>query len=225
MKRIITVLLAITMAFSLAACGGASSTAASAPAASDAAASSTNQTVEVDKNLLSVEVTLPASMLESSDANAETPEEYCTRMQSEDGIQSATLNVDGSVTLKMTKAKHQAMLDEMKKSIDESIADYTSGETYTSIKEVTYNDNVTEFVMKVDKAAYENSFDAFAGIGLGFVGMYYDLMDGNNDPHITISVVDAETGEEVGTSVFPDDYADMFNSADSSSGADSAAAH
>lgn len=161
---------------------------------------SKEDTASVDKGLFNVEVTIPASMFEGEnidDAVAEAETE---------GIK-ATKNDDGSVTYKMSKAQHKEMLAEMKQGITEAIEEMKTSEEYVSIQDVTFNDSLTEFTMIVDKAAYENSMDAFASFTLGFGGMMYQIYDGAKpeDNKVKIMVQDKETKEVFDETVFPDD--------------------
>ena len=151
MKKILSLLLAATLAFSLAACSSGNTSSSSA-AASDSASSeesTSDSSLEVEKKLLTVEITLPASMFDSDSEVAEsgeetasddveiheTPEEYCNRIVKEDGYLSAVPNTDGSVTLTMTKAKHSEMMAEMKQSIDDNIQKSIGDDGFQSIKE------------------------------------------------------------------------------------------
>ena len=206
-KNILAGFLAMTLVVSLAGCASAGSTAASSAVANNTqGAASSAQGVEVDEKLLSVEVTLPASMFESDSESAQTPQQFCDSMTGEDGIKNATVNADGSVTLTMTKSKYNAMLDDMTASIDESIASYTDGATYPSVKKIEHNADMTEFTVTVDRAAYESSFDGFVTWGLGMAGAYYRVFAGDSDYHIAINVVDETNGETISATTFPDDY-------------------
>ncbi|WP_404328544.1 hypothetical protein [Mesobacillus maritimus] len=160
-----------------------------------------SEQIEVDKGLLNVEITLPATFfedeedLESTKADAE-----------KEGIK-VTKNDDGSLTYKMSKAKHKEMMQEMQTEMVASIDEMKNSEDFTSIQDITHNDSFSEFTMIVDKEAYENSFDSFAVFGLGFSGMYYQLFSGVNpdDYKVDIIVEDADTQEVITEVTYPDD--------------------
>lgn len=160
----------------------------------------TNEGVEVDKGLLNVEVTLPASMFEGEDVDASIAE------VEQEGVQ-ATKNEDGSVTYKMSKSKHKEMMQELETGIIESVEDMKNNTDFVSIQEITYNKSFSEFTMVVDKEAYENSMDAFAIFGLGLSGMYYQLFNGagEDDYRVNIMVKDQATDEVFEEVVYPDD--------------------
>lgn len=156
--------------------------------------------IEVDKGLLSVEVTLPPAMFEGEDideviANAK-----------EDGVGKVTKNEDGSLTYKMSKSVHKELMKEAEKGIHETIEELKSSEDFVSIEDITTNHSFSEFTLVVDQEAYENSFDGFAAFGLGVSGLYYQLFDGvdTEDYKVVVSIKNKETGEVFDTIVYPD---------------------
>lgn len=159
----------------------------------------TNESVEVDKGLLNVEVTLPASMFEGEDVDASIAE------VEKEGVK-ATKNEDGSVTYKMSKSKHKEMMKELETGIIESIEDMKNNKDFVSIQEITYNKAFSEFTMVVDKATYENSMDSFVIFGLGLSGMYYQLFNGadSEDYQVKIMVKDQATEEVFEEVIYPD---------------------
>ncbi|WP_404321819.1 hypothetical protein LG298_15155 [Cytobacillus firmus] len=158
-----------------------------------------SEAVEVDKGLLNVVITLPASMFEGEDADSSIAE------AEKEGIK-VTRNDDGSVTYKMSKAKHKEMMKEMETELQKTIADTKNGEDYPSVKEVTNNKDFSEFTLEVDREAYENSFDGFAVFGLGLSGMFYQLFNGVDpeDYEVKILVKDTATGEVFNEVIYPD---------------------
>lgn len=158
-----------------------------------------SEAVNVDKGLLSVTITLPATMFEDQNVD-----EVVANAQ-KDGI-TATKNADGSVTYKMSKSKHKEMMKEMKTTVIQTINDAKSGKDFQSIKDITYKDDFSEFTLVVDKAAYENSFDGFAALGLGMSGMMYELFNGvkPEEYKVTINIKDQATQNVFDQIVYPD---------------------
>lgn len=161
--------------------------------------------INVDKGLLNVELTLPASLFEGEDidtviANAE-----------EKGINKVTKNEDGSLTYKMSKAQHKELMFELEKSITESIEEMKNDENLASIKDISYNKSFSDFTLVVDKNAFENSFDGFAILGLGLSGSMYQLYNGANPDNynVTITVKDEVTQEVISEIVYPRDLEDI----------------
>ena len=159
-----------------------------------------DESVGVDKGLFNVEVTLPPSFFEGEDIDTAIAEAKA------DGIKEATKNADGSVTYKMSKDKHKEMMSEMEVGVKEYMDELVT-EDYPSIREVTANKEYSTFTMTVDKALYEDSFDGFASMGLGMMGMYYQVFNGvdSENTKVEINVQDEATSEVFETMVFPDD--------------------
>ena len=196
-KKITSIILAALLVLSFAGCAQ-SNTDSSAGTNNGSTATSTPSKIETDEKLLSVDITLPASMFEDEDMTNFDADAYA----SEQGFTSAKLNEDGSVTVTMTKAKHKELLEEMKNSLDASFAEFVNGEDTPYIKDITHNENFTAVTMKVDKAAYENAFD-FTPLAIGLsVAMYQAFTE--TEYHVEISIVDATTGEAINSITYPD---------------------
>ena len=163
------------------------------------------KSIDVDKGLLGTTVTLPASLFEGEDMEAAIAEAKA------DGVDDVTVNADGSVTYKVSRAKYNEMLEESKKSLDEFIEELKSGKDYTSIKDVKHNNSFTEFTLVVDRSAYENSFDGFAAFGLYFAAMFYQIIDGTDleKTKTSIHIEDAATGDVFSTTIYPDALEEM----------------
>jgi len=164
-----------------------------------------NEQIAVDKGLLNVEITLPATFFEDEEDLNSTMADA-----EKEGIE-VTKNNDGSLTYKMSKKKHKEMLAEMETELADTIDEMKNGEDYPSIQDITYNDSFSEFTMIVDKESYDNSFDAFATFGLGFSGMYYQLFSGVDPENyeVKIRVEDAATKETIDEVIYPDAWEEM----------------
>lgn len=159
----------------------------------------TNESVDVDKGLLNVEVTLPATFFEGEDVDNSIAK------AEKDGIE-VKKNEDGSLTYKMSKSKHKEMMEELETGLIESVEEMKNSDDFVSIQDVTYNKSFSEFTMVVDKAAYENSFDGFATFGLALSGMYYQLFDGVDPKKYEVKIImkDAATDEVFDEVVYPE---------------------
>ncbi|WP_217585855.1 hypothetical protein [Lentibacillus saliphilus] len=149
-----------------------------------------------------VEIKIPATFLESE----MTDLDETIASAEEEGIE-VTQNDDGSLTYTMSKSKHDEMMDELKTELDNTIAEMTSSDEASSIRDVKIDKTYSEFTMIVDREAYENSFDGFAIYGLGMYGVMYQVFDGSNadDQQVTINVEDEATGEVFHTVNYPED--------------------
>ena len=102
-------------------------------------------------------------------------------------------------------------MKEMGTTIDESLEEMKSSGNYPSIKDITHNNDFTEFTLIVDKAAFENSFDGFVVLGLGLQGSMYQIFNGANadDYKVTISAKDEATQEVFSEVIYPDALEDL----------------
>lgn len=145
------------------------------------------------------EITLPASLFGDEDAG--------TLIAETEGRDDLTVNDDGTITYRMSKAEYETMREDARENILQTLEEIKSGSNFASIKDVTHNDSFTEFELTVDKAAYENSFDSLVGMTIGFSGAFYQLIEGvpNGETKTTITVKDEATGEVFDTVVFPNE--------------------
>jgi len=156
--------------------------------------------VEVDRNLLGVDITIPASFFEGED-----PQDIIDSAEQE-GIGETTVNPDGSVTYRMSRAQHRELLDELRVSITEGLDEMVVEST--SIQAIDHDDELTEFNLIVDRPAYEDSLDSFAILGIAIGAGYYQLFSGS-DPdsyRVVVNSVDADTDETFDTFIIPDDW-------------------
>ncbi|MGP4067307.1 hypothetical protein [Halobacillus sp. B29] len=163
------------------------------------------ENVSVDKGLMNVEVTLPSSLVES-----ENMEEMKAGAK-EKGIKNVTQNDDGSITYKMSKSVHKKLMGEIETQLKETVEEIKNTEDFTSIQDITHTKNFSNFTMKVDREAYENSMDGFASLGLGMSGMMYQLYNGENPEtyEVTIEVEDASSGEVFDEIIYPEALENM----------------
>lgn len=161
--------------------------------------------VDVDKGLFNVEVTLPATFFEGEDM------ETVVANAKQQGIDEATLNEDDSVTYKMSKSKHEELMDELAKSVEEAKTEIVESGDFPSVQKVETNKDYSKFTVSVDHAAFENSMDGFATMSLGLVGSYYQAFNGIDaaDMKVEIELEDAATGEVFNTIVYPEALEEM----------------
>lgn len=200
MKRILSLTLALALMLSMSACsGGATNT------SSDSGATSSTAEVEVDKNLLTVDVTLPATFFAGEDMPEFDADEYAA----ENGFKSATLNGDGSVTVTMSKADYAEMMAEAEESTKSGFAELIGSEQYPYITDITYSEKFGSVSIYVNRAGYDADpfVAAFIPLVVYLPVAFYQAFDGA-DLHCEISFVDAATGDVVNSVVYPDALAD-----------------
>lgn len=202
-KRILALVTASMMTLTmLAGCGSSGGTSKnSTDTGSAVTGSASEQGVNVEKNLLSVEITIPASQIESIDE---------TLANAEEKGYTATANEDGSITYKLTKAQHKEMMDSMKQSFQESIDELISSGDYPSLKKITFNDDYTKADVVVDYDAYTNSLDMFSILAIGMIGPMYQYYNGVEESKVNteVSLIEESSGEVKDTLNYPEDFPD-----------------
>lgn len=218
MKKILCIALSLLLIMNLAACGGKATVKDDEPKnepvkseTAEAPAETVEQLepeqeqkddafIETEENLLTVDITIPESYF---DEESEIDEDTYAQ---ENGYLAAHKNADGSVTVTMTKARHQALIQELTASMEETYAEIVESETTPYVKEISHNDDFTAITIKVDRAAYENTWDftvLTVGISVGLIQAFMDM-----DAHAEILVVDVDTAETISTTIYPDDFAE-----------------
>ena len=198
MKKAFLVLLALVLMVSMVACGGAQSSKASSSQASSVAS------IEDVPSEVTIEV--PVSWFALDGRNIEeVAQEFVTIQQEGEGTISVTLNNDGSVTLIVSGTRYQAMLDDTRNFVTAFAGDIMAEENYASIVDIAYTDDFSEFVFSVETEGWLNGFDGAAVFQLGYMAYYYRVLLGSSVLAITFQIVNAETGEAIGTTVYPDD--------------------
>src|SRR5699024_4809594 len=88
----------------------------------------TEESVNDDERQHDVEVTLPASLVE--EAQEDEGLEEITEEAKEDGMKEVTENDDGSLTYKMSKAKHEEIMKELEDDLTETIEEVIKDEEF-----------------------------------------------------------------------------------------------
>ena len=151
--------------------------------------------VQVENGIMTVSLTVPADLAQN-----------ITQEIIDAGIgtqyQAAFRNQDGSITYKMTKEQHQAMLEQLAVSFDNSLQEMIDNENYT-ISNITRNNDFTVFDITLDGAEPSIS-DSYAAFGLYLYGGLYGVFNGNRPEHVIINYLDSN-----GNLIDSDDSATM----------------
>lgn len=164
-------------------------------------------TIQVDKKIINVEITIPASLL-NLDGEEDTDIEEITEEAKGKGIKEVKLNDDGSVTYTMSKDAHKELLEGMRNNITDSIEELIDDEDMASIKDIVPNKTFSEFEIVVNKEKFENSFDGFGVLGLVFQSMFYQLFEGVEPDNykVLINYKDEATKEVFNSVTYPDAF-------------------
>lgn len=210
MKKIGVVILAAIMLFAFAACSGDAST--ESPNESDASATvessepsvqesqaeqqTASNAVQVDEGLLDVSITVPASYFE--DMTDYDPDTYAD----EQGFKKVVVNEDGSVSITMSKSKHNELMTGMKANLDQSFAELIDANDTPYIKNITSSDGYKTVTVDVDRDGYESAFD-MTPFMIGVSAMMYQQFDGSN-LHCEVIMRDVDSGETIKSIIYPD---------------------
>ena len=143
-------------------------------------------TVQVDKELLDVTITIPASWYEET--NEEITQSSLDEQYKDSGFKSVTLNDDGSVTMVIPKSVHKELMEDMKNNIDESLSELINDEncSYTEIK---HNKDFTQFDVTLS-GSEPNFYDSFGCLSLYLSGAMYNIFNGTESNDILINLYD-----------------------------------
>ena len=151
--------------------------------------------VQVENGIMTVSLNVPADLAknisqETIDAGIGTQ------------YQAAFRNQDGSITYKMTKEQHQAMLEQLAVSFDNSLKEMIDNENYT-ISNITRNNDFTVFDITLD-GAEPSASDSFAAFSLYMYGELYGVFNGKRPEHVIVNYLDSN-----GNLIDSDDSATM----------------
>ena len=151
--------------------------------------------VQVKNGIMTVSLTVPADLAQN-----------ITQETIDAGIgtqyQAAFRNQDGSITYKMTKEQHQAMLEQLAVSFDNSLQEMIDNENYT-ISNITRNNDFTVFDITLD-GAEPSASDSFAAFSLYMYGELYGVFNGKRPEHVIVNYLDSN-----GNLIDSDDSATM----------------
>ena len=208
MKKLISILVCLSILLSCAACGGASSAPGSTLSDSVSASSSSSEhtdtdqitndldsfgDIDVEKDLFDVTLTIPAEYA------GDTTQEDLDKDAAEGRIYSATINEDGSITYVMSKSQHKQLLSEIAAGFNEALSGMVGSDDYPNITDIKANDNFTGFT--VTTTSNELSVqESFSVLGFYIYGGMYAIFSGDEADNIHVDFVNAETGEILASS-------------------------
>ena len=199
-NKFLALLLIVT--FALSGCGAsndASTSVSETPEATEQIASTELTDVdsigdiEVDRNLFTVELTIPADYV------GETTQEELSAIAEEKGYKSVILNEDGSATYTMTKSQHNEMMEEMRINIETSLNEMIGSEEFPSFTAIVANDDFTSFTITTTSQELDLT-EAFSVIGFYMYGGMYNIFNGTPVDNVHVEFVNAETGEIISAS-------------------------
>lgn len=165
-------------------------------------ATTDNGSVEVDEGLLTVEVTIPASMIDDLEETKKKAEEN-------EAVLDYKVNDDGSITYKYKKSDYNKLIADMRTGFDTMVADQLASGDYTTLSTITGDETLRNVTITVtNQQDYDKTWDGLVIIGLYVYTGYYQIFSGEakeeSDVKTTFHFVDGSTGSEFKTTVYPD---------------------
>lgn len=157
---------------------------------SDASESEPSGGVEVDEGLFDVELTVPADFI------SESTQEELDIVCEENGFKSIILNEDGSATYTMTKKQHKELMDGYRKDINNNLNEMIGSEEYPNITNIEANDNFTEFTVTTKNAELDMA-ESFSVLAFYMAGGMYNAFSGEEVENISVTFVNADTGDVI----------------------------
>lgn len=157
-----------------------------------AAVQGDNVTVDGDE-LIDVEIKIPISfILEDVNANSQL-----TKEQKETGFKSVVSDGNSSVTYTISKADYKVFLRNYRYEIVAGIENDLAS-SYSYVKDVNCNDNLSNIVVKVDRAGFNSADGASITSAASLPAMIYQMY-AQLGMNCNITVADAETSAVIAT--------------------------
>lgn len=149
--------------------------------------------IEVDEGLSEVTLTIPSGVI------GEQTQEDLNKLCEEYDFQSITLNEDGSATYVMTKEKHKEYMEQYKAELTKRLAELIGSESYPNFTDVKANENFTEFTITTKSTELDMS-ESFSVMAFYLYGGMYNIFSGTPADNISVTFVNADSGEVISTS-------------------------
>ena len=140
-----------------------------------------------------VEIKIPATFLEGQ------TQADLDKISKDEGYKSITLNDDGSATYVMTEKQHKKMMDELAATIEDSLNQMIGSEDYPTFTDIKMNDNFTEFTITTTSTEL-NMTESFSVMLFYMYGGMYNIYNGTEADNVSVTFVNADSGETISTS-------------------------
>ncbi len=125
-------------------------------------------------------------------------QQRCDEIAKEKGYKSVTLSSDGSATYVVTKAQHADIMDDLRESINQGLAEMITSGDFPNFVSIEANNTFTEFTV-VTKSEELSLMDSFSVMGLYMFGGMYNAFNGTPADNISVSFVNEASGNVINT--------------------------
>ena len=160
---------------------------ASGSAESNTTAAEPSASIFIDESSSTVELTIPPNYMESV-----TQEELDTAAK-EMGIESITLQDDGSALYRMSIEQHEQMLTDIRENIRLGMESMKESGDYKNFVDITANEDYTEFTVTTTEERLDMK-ESFSVMTFYMYGEMYNMFNGTPAANIHVEFIHAETG-------------------------------
>lgn len=143
-----------------------------------------------DESTEPVELTIPAQFID-----VEITQESLDSNLAE-GVTSAKLNNDGSVTYVMTGEAHTKMVKDEREIVVDSLALMIESGDYPSFRKIEHNSDFTEFIVKIEADELDMA-EAVSTLGFFMLGEEYNAYVGEQPENIRVKYVNIDSGKVI----------------------------
>lgn len=138
--------------------------------------------IEVEKELFNVEITIP--------------EEFVGDLTQEDiGAKETIVNKDGSVTFRMSKSQHKALMKKMSDNINNSFNEWIESEDY-SFTDIKVNEDFSNYEIKASNTEL-NFNEQMSFLTFAYCTKMYKAFEGKPVTEFKVSIKNEQTGESL----------------------------
>lgn len=132
---------------------------------------------------------------ERIDLLIETPED-AQQYAIDNEFTSCELGNDGSVSITMTKARHEELMETLRDAISLTSKDKAGSEYYPNIVNVEFNDDFTEFTVTTKSETVEVD-EYISALDFFYYGWYYNTFNGTPAENIHVDYINEASGEVI----------------------------
>jgi len=125
----------------------------------------------------------------------ETPED-AQQYAIDNEFTSCVLEEDGSVSITMTKSRHEELMETLRDAISLTSKDKAGSEYYPNIVNVEFNDDFTEFTVTTKSETVEVD-EYISALDFFYYGWYYNIFNGTPAENIHVDYINEATGEVI----------------------------
>lgn len=146
------------------------------------------------------ELTLPASLMQNSEMSLLSD---LSRYAEENEFESAEWNDDGSLTIKLTNKRKAALKKDMEEGLLNSFDNIVNSPDTNYIQSIVPSQDYRTVTITTAREEYENSFELTSYV-VGMSVVIYQSYAGE-EAYVDVLVVDADTGNQIEKSHYPQD--------------------